>query len=437
MADQASTESKETPVFPDKMRVHALAKQLGITSKQVLAHAVALGTEVRSAQSSLNRDVAERIHASLHSVAEAIEPVVAELDALIDPVVEKPVVEEPVVEEPVDKPAVEKPVRARRSRKKVVVEEPAVTEPTIEEPAVVDPAVAEITADLDAAAALQNKEAEQSDLFTSFERPQAQPSKAPAPAQVPLFLQPDLEAVEVAPRRRRARREPAAPVVTPESTATPVETEIAEPETAVVEPAPESITSAQTEGESAEADSDEDEDGQPRRRRRGRRGRGRGRGEQVGEQGDDESESSEVEPESAPEATPAPAESASGDNAEESSDETAESESENADDSDLDADGTNRRRRRRRRRKTGTDAAVEATVVSEDDPPNTVVHEREPRSKTRVVKDEVQGISGSTRLEAKRQRRRDGRDAGRRRPPILTESEFLARREAVDRVMVV
>ena len=63
------------------------------------------------------------------------------------------------------------------------------------------------------------------------------------------------------------------------------------------------------------------------------------------------------------------------------------------------------------------------------------MHEREPRSKR--VRDEVQGISGSTRLEAKRQRRRDGRDAGRRRPPILTESEFLARREAVDRVMVV
>ena len=44
---------------------------------------------------------------------------------------------------------------------------------------------------------------------------------------------------------------------------------------------------------------------------------------------------------------------------------------------------------------------------------------------------------GSTRLEAKRQRRRDGREQRRRRPPILTESEFLARREAVDRVMVV
>jgi ribonuclease E len=49
----------------------------------------------------------------------------------------------------------------------------------------------------------------------------------------------------------------------------------------------------------------------------------------------------------------------------------------------------------------------------------------------------VQGVSGSTRLEAKRQRRRDGREQRRTRPPILSESEFLARREAVDRVMVI
>ena len=49
----------------------------------------------------------------------------------------------------------------------------------------------------------------------------------------------------------------------------------------------------------------------------------------------------------------------------------------------------------------------------------------------------MQGVSGSTRLEAKRQRRRDGREQRRTRPPILSESEFLARREAVDRVMVV
>ncbi|NKE64050.1 Rne/Rng family ribonuclease, partial [Lentzea sp. PSKA42] len=35
------------------------------------------------------------------------------------------------------------------------------------------------------------------------------------------------------------------------------------------------------------------------------------------------------------------------------------------------------------------------------------------------------------------QRRRDGREAGRRRAPVLTEAEFLARREAVARTMVV
>jgi ribonuclease E len=47
-----------------------------------------------------------------------------------------------------------------------------------------------------------------------------------------------------------------------------------------------------------------------------------------------------------------------------------------------------------------------------------------------------QKVRGSTRLEAKRQRRRDGRDGSRRRQSV-TESEFLARRESVDRVMVV
>ena len=58
------------------------------------------------------------------------------------------------------------------------------------------------------------------------------------------------------------------------------------------------------------------------------------------------------------------------------------------------------------------------------------------RSRTRT-RDGSEGESGSTRLDAKRARRRDGRDSGRRRAPILTESEFLARRENVERVMVV
>ena len=65
-----------------------------------------------------------------------------------------------------------------------------------------------------------------------------------------------------------------------------------------------------------------------------------------------------------------------------------------------------------------------------------MVHVRTPREKSAEASD-VRAIKGSTRLEAKRQRRREGRESGRRRPPIITESEFLARREAVERVMVV
>ena len=47
------------------------------------------------------------------------------------------------------------------------------------------------------------------------------------------------------------------------------------------------------------------------------------------------------------------------------------------------------------------------------------------------------GIEGSTRMEAKRQRRKENRAAGRRRAPILSEAEFLARRESVDRKLVI
>ena len=111
------------------------------------------------------------------------------------------------------------------------------------------------------------------------------------------------------------------------------------------------------------------------------------------------------------------------------------------DDQEQDEDGAQEpgstAKRRRRRRRTGSSADTEAPASgSPDDPPNTVVHVRPPREKSAETSD-VRAIKGSTRLEAKRQRRREGRESGRRRPPIITESEFLARREAVERVMVV
>ncbi|MGN6324697.1 Rne/Rng family ribonuclease [Pseudolysinimonas sp.] len=84
--------------------------------------------------------------------------------------------------------------------------------------------------------------------------------------------------------------------------------------------------------------------------------------------------------------------------------------------------------RRRSRRRSGEGAR------EGDDAPGTTVKVREPRQAPVIT--EPQKVKGSTRLEAKKQRRRDGRDAGRRRP-VITEAEFLARRESVDRVMVV
>jgi ribonuclease E len=179
--------------------------------------------------------------------------------------------------------------------------------------------------------------------------------------------------------------------------------------------------------ESGDAEAGTDQSGRSgnRRRRRGRRGRGRGRGTDGVGEADGES------PDSDDETTGGGDDSASGDDDGEENDAA----------DDAAGDIASRRRRRRRRRKSGS--ADGTDVVSPDDPPNTVVHEWAPREKSgrsgkpATDSDEIQGISGSTRLEAKRQRRRDGRDASRRRPPILSEAEFLARREAVDRVMVV
>ena len=86
-------------------------------------------------------------------------------------------------------------------------------------------------------------------------------------------------------------------------------------------------------------------------------------------------------------------------------------------------------------RETSADAAVEATAGAVSGS-----RRRRRRSRTRSEggdpRDEVTALKGSTRLEAKRQRRREGRAAGRRRP-IVTEAEFLARRESVDRQMIV
>jgi ribonuclease E len=180
------------------------------------------------------------------------------------------------------------------------------------------------------------------------------------------------------------------------------------PEADIAAPAKRTRKKAETEGarakksaakksapaeDSAAKDADSGEEGASRRRRR-RGGRGR--------RSDADAEAAEGAPTTGPDS--------------------------HADSDSDDGEGRSSTRRRRRRRRRGQDAGVDP-----DDPERTTVHVREPRSRS----DEATALKGSVRLEAKRQRRREGRDAGRRRAPILTEAEFLARRESVDRVMVV
>ena len=317
--------------LPEKMRVHALARLLGRTSREVISALAELGVVARTAQSSIDRKAAEQVVAVFVPGIEGAPGAGPEPAAVGHPGGAAP--DQPAAESaPVDEPA--GPLT------------PLFAPPT--------------------------------PLF----QPPAPPEPAPRGR-----------------RRRGAEEEPADAAV-----------EAAEPE----------------EDSTGAVDAEEDEDSSARRRRRrGRRGRGRGRGsdEDTGPDGDEGGDASADE------------ESADDEDAESADAEADEADGDEGDDGQgEDGAGSRRRRRRRRRRGNGEDAEV----ADDSDPPNTVVRVRQPRERDNGDSgDGVQSVRGSTRLEAKRQRRRDGRDAGRRRVPILTEAEFLARRESVDRTMVV
>ena len=212
-----------------------------------------------------------------------------------------------------------------------------------------------------------------------------------------------------APEPARARRRATAPAQAPTA---PAERPVAdEPVPAAQADAASEASDDSTEtaggseeapsGRPADDRSGDDGEGGSRRRRRGGRGR-RGRAASDDDQGGTASDTDSAEG----------GEEGSG--------------SGPATDSDDEGEGASSRRRRRRRR-GGAPGDGE-----NEDPPGTVTRVREPRSQ----RDEPTAVKGSTRLEAKKQRRREGREAGRRRT-IITEAEFLARRESVERVMVV
>jgi len=199
-------------------------------------------------------------------------------------------------------------------------------------------------------------------------------TKKAAAIPVPIFQAAPVEAV--APKRAKSAAK---------STAKSAKTEVAE----------------EVAGPEGESEDSESRANRNRRRRRGGRGRRKPNGE-----GADSQEASENE-----------------------SDESAEDSSESA-------DGTTHRRRRRRR---ATGEGVTPGEVIDEDGVVTVVKVREVREKTERPTRERSERGTRNRRDRDRGRSdsREYREPYRRRGTIITDSEALARRENVDREMVV
>ncbi|CAN7389817.1 Rne/Rng family ribonuclease [Arthrobacter sp. LjRoot78] len=356
--------------------------------------------------------------------AEAVEAVESEPAHAEAPAAEAPAAEAAAEEKP--------PARRSRSRKKVEPAEPL--------PVFADEASATVAADQVEAEQVETGQADAPAEAAVVEKPvRRRASRAKAP----------VKAADVQPAAEPAAAQEAAPAAEPVATTEPIATEeeaaaagqesaasvAAEPEqpaaaeaaspvgalflepgavtsmifqapdlSAVVRPAAAPAVAKESEEEDTEDEGEDvDAGGSRRRRSRGRRGRSRVT---------DREAASETEA----------GEGAAGDeDADEESTVTAD-------------DGVTSRRRRRRRR---GDQDLELTGGGDDDPPNTVTRVRAPRAISEApVNNRVTSVKGSTRLEAKKQRRRESRDTGRRRT-VITEAEFLARRESVDRQMIV
>ncbi|MEV6906567.1 translation initiation factor IF-2 N-terminal domain-containing protein [Amycolatopsis sp. NPDC051071] len=375
--------------LPPRIRVHALAKLLGSNSRELMAKLGELGETVRSAQSSVTRDVAIKLAEALTGGDEPETPEAT-------PVAETPAAaEKPATPEPEAKPDVK-----AEAKPEVKAEAAPRAEATSRR---VPPALA---------------------APVTPEPPQRATRPSKAAVHVPVFAAPSPVFLPPEPVTTK-------PVRKPEPAFTETEENVSDED---------DTQHDQADGQGIDDDGD-DANGR-RRRRRGRRGRGRGKG---GDENSADSENEDEQPEAPRGRQPRGKDRGENKDAKDPRDsEPEETEAENGEeasvesdsDNDGDSDNGSKRRRRRRRRKGGDDDNAEATI---DDPPNTVVHVRQAKAAEteRPARDEVRSVRGSTRLEAKRQRRRDGREAGRRRAPILSEAEFLARRESVERTMVV
>jgi len=213
-------------------------------------------------------------------------------------------------------------------------------------------------------------------------------------------------AEEVAPAKSKATTKKAAAIPVPIFQAAPVE---AAPKKAAKASAKKSAKADKSEEveevstPAAASDSEESESrgNRNRRRRRGGRGRRKPNGEGVDSQEDSENDSED-----------------------------------STNDSTENADGTTHRRRRRRR---ATGEGVTPGEVIDEDGVVPVVKVREVREKTeRPSRDRSErGTRNRRDRDRGRNDSRDYREPYRRRGTIITDGEFLARRENVDREMVV
>ncbi len=287
---------------------------------------------------------------------------------------------------------------------------------------------------------------------------EAKPKKKAAPRKKAAARKPDVGAAENVPETGAetdsdsSESVPVAPMVlfkAPEPTRTPRKRAAKKSAAKPDDDAVADVTTAADAGEAPDSAESEQGDERPERGNRGQGGRGRGgqgrnrggakdaEGDADAEPGDqdqqDDSDDDGTDGEGGPRRRRRRGgrrrrKPSDGDGSENAEDQTDDSDNgdEQSGDSESEGEGNGSRRRRRRRR-TGEEGDAS------DDPENTVTRARRQRN----PEDEITSISGSTRLEAKKQRRRDGREAGRRRAPIVSEAEFLARRESVDRVMVI
>ncbi|MCW2852121.1 MAG: RNAse [Nocardioides sp.] len=332
-------------------------------------------------------------------------------DPPADPPVDVPGVDVPAGEAPVKKAAAKKAAKkapAKRAAKKAAAPAPEADAPVAPTDAG-EPAAEETT---DTAAPMVLFKAPETKVTTRTRGRRAAVKVVEATPEPEPTLPTDEEAEEtvpeaVEPPKRTPRKRSAK-----KAAAAPEQDEQADP---AAEAAPAEETAAAAEPDADDQDDDSDDEGSeggPRRRRR----RGGRRRRKAGD-GDD---------------------AASADDAQDDSDDSTQGSAKGsgrggrggAQDADSDDSGEGGTRRRRRRRREGDEGGNGANG---GDDAHTVTRVRKPRN----AEDEITAIAGSTRLEAKKQRRREGREAGRRRAPIVSEAEFLARRESVDRVMVI